>query len=42
MELFMPRVAGKPFHCVCGANVFYKQGDHIFICNACGERYEGK
>ena len=39
-ELFMPRVGGKPFRCICGANVFYKRDERIFVCNACGEAYE--
>jgi hypothetical protein len=40
--LTMPRVKGKPFRCVCGANVFIKWAAMpIYRCNACGRDYEG-
>lgn len=41
----MPRVNGKPFRCHCECNVFHKEpcvehGEE-YVCNACGQRYEG-
>jgi hypothetical protein len=40
-ENFMPRVNGKPFRCECGCNVFHKDDEGHFICNACETAYEG-
>lgn len=37
-ELTTIRVAGKAFHCDCGANVFRKDKD-VYVCNACGSKY---
>ena len=42
-----PRVNGKPFHCICGGNVFtrLKSMDHVYgvyECNACHAQYEGE
>lgn len=44
-ELVMPRIKGKPFHCVCGANVFVRIGifgseSSVYRCNACLRNYE--
>jgi ribosomal protein L37AE/L43A len=38
----MVRVAGKPYHCSCGANVFSKLSSDTYRCNGCGATYEGK
>ena len=40
----MLEVAGKPFHCFCGCNVFRKldpNNPNKYTCNACEETYEG-
>lgn len=45
MEEFIVRVAGKPFRCNCGCNVFHKPDDtdlELYQCNACGEQYRGE
>lgn len=36
------RVAGKPFRCACGCNVFqHPEGEpDVFRCNACAAEYE--
>lgn len=35
------KIAGKPFYCECGCNVFHHKDDwDIFICNACQSEYE--
>jgi len=33
------RVNGEPFRCLCGCNVFTKEREHRYSCNACGEWY---
>jgi hypothetical protein len=42
---YMPKVEGKSFRCECGCNVFHKEecDEHAeeFVCNACGQRFEG-
>lgn len=38
-EQVMPRVNGVPFRCPCGCNVFTKEREHRYSCNACGEWY---
>lgn len=40
-EQTMPHVAGKPFRCHCGCNVFSRVGDR-YTCNACGAIYRGE
>ncbi len=41
LKSVMVRVAGKPFACACGCNVFHHPDGHtdIFRCNACGSEY---
>lgn len=42
-EQVMPTVAGRPFRCECGGNVFTRQGEYMkFKCNSCGALYEGE
>lgn len=40
----MPKVDGKAFRCDCGCNVFKnpKGEPHVYVCNACGDRYRGE
>lgn len=38
-EMKMLKVAGKPFVCECGCNVFWEE-DGVYYCNACPNRYE--
>jgi hypothetical protein len=42
-ENIVLKVAGTPFRCACGANVFHhpKGMPEIFECNACETLYEG-
>lgn len=35
------KVAGKPFRCRCGGNVFRKNILDHYVCNSCGTSYEG-
>ena len=35
------KVAGKPFHCECGGNLFRQNVLGLYVCNACGTAYEG-
>ena len=42
LENFVMKVAGKPFRCDCGCNVFHKPDrarPDIYECNACGTWY---
>lgn len=41
-ESFMPRVNGLPFRCECGCNVFHKDGEGRYCCNACPLVYAGE
>lgn len=36
----MLKVAGSPFRCPCGANVFTRVSDNRYICNGCEGEYE--
>lgn len=42
----MVTVAGEPYYCKCGCNVFTKlingKGDLIYRCHGCGREYEGE
>lgn len=43
-EQVMPVVNGKPFRCLCGANVFTKRRavahwGVVYQCNGCGAEY---
>lgn len=42
----MVTVAGEPYYCKCGCNVFTKlingKGDLIYRCHCCGREYEGE
>lgn len=43
LENFTLKVAGKPFRCECGCNVFHKPDKaklEWYKCNACGTVYE--
>jgi hypothetical protein len=35
------KVGGEEFRCPCGCNVFTALGRSRYICNACGEHYQG-
>jgi len=40
----MVRIGPVFWRCRCGANVFHKRRERIglvYVCNACGEMYEG-
>lgn len=39
----MIKVAGKPFRCKCGCNVFHhpEERPEVYECNACEQWYEG-
>jgi len=43
-ESFMFRVAGKPFTCTCGGNVFHQVTGTTsrYACNACSTTYEAE
>ena len=45
MEEFVLKVAGKPFRCECGCNVFHKQKPveepEMYKCNCCDTYYYG-
>lgn len=36
------KVAGRPFRCNCGANVFRRFTNGQYQCNACEQLYEGE
>lgn len=36
------KVAGKPFRCECGANVFTEYERLKYSCNGCGAHYQGE
>ena len=37
------KVAGVPFHCPCGCNVFHHvDDDSVYICNSCKTEYEAE
>lgn len=36
------KVAGRPFRCHCGANVFKRFTNGQYQCNACDQLYEGE
>ena len=36
------KVAGRPFRCRCGANVFKRFTNGQYQCNACTQLYEGE
>lgn len=38
----MVKIDGKTFRCECGANVFHKDEDGLYVCNGCSLVYEGK
>lgn len=38
----MITLAGKPFRCHCGCNVFMKFSQTKFVCNACREEYQSE
>jgi DNA-directed RNA polymerase subunit RPC12/RpoP len=40
---FTLRIAGKPYRCPCGCNVFHKPDrEHLdqYQCNGCGQQFE--
>lgn len=44
---FMPKLKGRSFRCICGANVFKKQWDEksnrpLYVCNGCSRRWEAE
>ena len=41
IKLVLLTLNGKNFKCKCGANIFIKHNKNIYICNACGNIYEG-
>lgn len=36
------KVAGRPFHCRCGVNVFKRFTNGQYQCNGCEQLYEGE
>lgn len=41
-EQVMFRLAGVPFECECGGNVFHPIGDRRYRCDSCLQTFEGR